>query len=178
MVNRLSRRRGIDQAGLGCRIWSRDHVSLNGSDHVRDSVHRRTRIPLVSWGGHLNLHVGGNRRRNHWLLVLMLVVAVTLLRWLLLLMMLVVLLLLLRMRSDLRMRWGARHCHGNSRRLWRHRGFLLHLLAWFDLRFCHGGSGQFLMAALPAALGSVFDLRMGVALGDAVSGLSWLRLRF
>lgn len=95
--------------GGGCRIWSRDHVSLDGSDHVRDSIHRRARVPLMSWGGHLNLHVGGNGRRNHWLLVLMLVIALTLLRWLLLL--LVMLLMLLRMRSDLRMGWGVRHCH-------------------------------------------------------------------
>lgn len=68
----------------------------------------------MSWGGHLNLHVGGNGRRNHWLLVLMLVIALTLLRWLLLLLLLVlvlVLVMLLRMRSDLRMGWGVRHCH-------------------------------------------------------------------
>lgn len=117
--------------------------------------------------------MGRNGRRNHWLLVLVLVIAVTLLRWLLL----VMLLLLLRMRSDLRMGWGVRQCHGNSRRLWRHRG-LLQLLAWLDFWFCHGGSGQFLMAALPTALRSVLDLRVGVALGDAVSGLSetWVRL--
>lgn len=95
--------------GGGCRIWSRDHVSLDGSDHVRDSIHRRARVPLMSWGGHLNLHVGGNGRRNHWLLVLMLVIALTLLRLLLLL--LVMLLMLLRMRSDLRMGWGVRHGH-------------------------------------------------------------------
>ena len=132
----------------------------------------------MSLGGHLNLHVGGNRRRNHWLLVLMLVVTVTLLRWLLLVVMLVILLLLLRllrllrMRSDLRMGRSARNCHRNSRRLWRHWSLLRQFLAWLDFRFCHGGSGQFLMTTLPAALGSIFDLGMGVTLGDVVSGRS------
>lgn len=146
---------------------SRDNVSPDGSDHVCDSIHRRARVPL-SWCGHLDLHMGRDGWRNHGLLVLMLVVAVTLLCRLLLLL---VMLLLLRMRSDLRMGWGARHRHGNSRRLWRHRGLLLQLLAWLDLGFCHGGGGQFLVATLPAALGSVLDLGMGVALGDAVSGM-------
>lgn len=116
----------------------------------------------MSWGGHLNLHVGGNGWRNHWLLILLLVIAVTLLRWLLLL--LVVLLMLLRMRRDLRMGWGVGHCHGHGRRLWRHWGLLLHLLARLDFGFCHRGGGQFLMAALPTALGSVLDLGVGVAL--------------
>lgn len=125
----------------------------------------------MSWGGHLNLHVGGNRRRNHWLLALMLVVAVTLLRWLLMLLMLVIL-LLLRMRSDLRMGRSARHCHRNSGRLWRHWGLLLQFLARLDFRFCHCGSGQLLMAALPTALRSILDLGMCVALGDTVSGRS------
>lgn len=76
-----------------------------GSDHVRDPIHGRARVPL-SWGGHLNLHVCRDGRRNHWLLVLVLVIAVALLRWLLLL---VVVVLLLRMRSDLRVGWGVRH---------------------------------------------------------------------
>lgn len=95
--------RVLRSLGAGCHVQSRDHVSPDGSDHVCDSVHGRARVPL-SWGGHLDLHMGRNGRRNHWLLVLMLVIAVTLLcRLLLLLVML--LLLLLRMRSDLRMGW-------------------------------------------------------------------------
>jgi hypothetical protein len=102
----------------------------------------------------------------------MLVVTVTLLRWLLLVVMLVILLLLLRMRSDLRMGRSARNCHRNSRRLWRHWSLLRQFLAWLDFRFCHGGSGQFLMTTLPAALGSIFNLGMGVTLGDVVSGRS------
>lgn len=77
--------------------------------------------------------MGRNGRRNHWLLVLLLVIAMTLLRWLLLL-----LVVLLRMGSDLRMGGGAGHCHRNSRRLWRHGGLLLQLLAWLDFGFCHG----------------------------------------
>lgn len=127
----------------------------------------------MTWAGHLNLHVCRDRRWHHRLLVLMLVIAVTLLRCLLLLLvMLLLLLLLLRMRCDLRMGRGIRHCHGHSRRLWRHRGVLLQFLAWLDFGLCHGGSGQLLMAALPTTLRSVLDLRMGVALGDAVSGRS------
>lgn len=88
----------------------------------------------MPWGGHLDLHVSGNRRRNHWLLVLMLVVAMTLLGRLVLL----EVLLLLWMRRDLRVGRSARHCHGHGRRLWRHWVLLLQFLAWLDFRFRHG----------------------------------------
>lgn len=124
-------------------------------------------------GGHLDLHVGRNGWWDHWLLILMLV-AVTLLRWLLLMVLLLMLLLLLlvlllRMRSDLRMVWGIRDCHRDRCLLWRHRRILLHLLSRLDFGLSHCGSGQFLVAALSAAFGSILDLGMGVALGESVS---------
>lgn len=89
----------------------------------------------MSRGGHLDLHVSGNRRWYHWLLVLVLMVAMTLVRWLVVLL---EILLLLWMRRDLRMGRSARHCHGGGCRLWRHWVLLLQFLAWLDFGFRHG----------------------------------------